>query len=171
MWLEWCVFHKVLPLFFFFWTDMMQRDGDWKWRVFRCVTMSHPSVSSSSSSSAQSFGDRHHLAWCSTMDDGPLLRCPPACVPNPDSTRRTVSSRTLTVGDFTRVQTSLLPSHQKRMWDCWAGLGSHIFPPLNSPPHLYTDTGNRKYLLDTISLLSTMTAGCPWASAVKTMSD
>lgn len=69
----------------------MERDR--KWCVFRCVMMSHSSVSSSSSS-AQSFRDQHHLAQCHcrTMDDGTPLRCSPARVPNPDSTCRTASS-------------------------------------------------------------------------------
>lgn len=66
------------------------------------------------------------------------------------------------------VQTKLLASHQKWKWDCSAGLGNQMFPLLNSPPHLDKTQRERKLLFDIISVISTMTAGCPWA---KTMSE
>lgn len=121
-----------------------------------------PFSSSSSSSSAQSFRDQRHLSQCHyhTMEDGTLKRCLPAwqvqcgilhmCWPSYWHSSRS-EGKTVQLG-----------------WETKKKKSSQL---LNSPPHLYKNTGKRKLLLDSISVISAMTAGCPWASAVKIASD
>lgn len=99
-------------------------------------------TSRSSSSSALSFRDQHHLAQCHcfTLDDGALLCRSPACSPNPDSTCPTASWQTVTVGGFTHVQTASLKITPEVRRSCWVSLAASGATFSHFLIHIHTST-------------------------------
>lgn len=119
----------------------------------------HYSGSSSSSSSATGFRDQHHLVLCHrhSMHDGALLRCSPACSPNSDSKRRKFQS------EFSHMCSLCCWHHTRSENETWAEEPNFLTFKFTATS-LHTEyVEKRKWLRDTISVISTMTAGCPSA--------